>query len=123
MPLLEIDSCNEDATKVSARLAFEFTFEEEVSVVFKGFGGKNRRRLVFAPAEGRDCDDVEIVVSNLEADDLLGVPVEERYGDSADPDFSIYYKLVDFPEYLSGSFLRDYAPRVLVRARSGAGKG
>lgn len=89
---------------LATQLALEFEAEEKVRLVFRSFGSTEPEKLVLGPSDDDPDEDVEIRLENLEPERLLGIDVEPegRDGLIIDPDFAVYYDLLDG--------LRDRAP-------------
>jgi hypothetical protein len=82
--------------RVATELSFEFEAEEKVKLVFRSFGSSTPLKLIFAPAPNEPNEDVEIEVRNLEPDRFLEMPAGVlNPAPEVDPDFSIYYDLLD----------------------------
>jgi len=83
--------------RVATKLALEFEADEMVKIVFRDFGGQTSTKLIFAPKVDEPYEDVEIQIQNLEPERLLEITQDDE-GEPApeiDPDFSIYYDLLD----------------------------
>jgi hypothetical protein len=100
--------------RIATKIAVEFEFMYDVRLVLKAFGSTHAESLLFAP--DHPSGEVEILISNLEVDGLLGVPEEYAYPDvRQDEDFSIYYKLMEFRK-------QDQLVRIPYRPEAGDGK-
>jgi hypothetical protein len=92
---------DDSGKRVAIQLALELEVEEKMKLMFQPFGQPGLSKLIFAPSTDAPHDDVEVNIQNLEPNSFLGFPVDvdrEKEGTPIDPDFSIYYQLVDLGE-------------------------
>jgi hypothetical protein len=84
--------------RLATHIALEFEAERYVKLVFRNFGPRNgTTKLVFGPADEDPYREVVIRLENLEPEEILGVPRPTNEADTLiiDPDFAIYYRLVE----------------------------
>jgi hypothetical protein len=81
--------------RLATSLALELEAEEKVKLVFRNFGSRDEpTRLVFGPDEDDPEEDVEIKLDNREPEGILGIEEDLINGVLIDPDFAVYYRLV-----------------------------
>jgi len=100
---------------VASKIVLEVPAVDQAAIVVRSFGEEGAgQRFVFAPRE--DATEVTVQIVNLEPDLLLGVPVSPHAPvPDVDPDFSIYYNLIDG--------FGDKEPRPILRRRLREGNG